>query len=143
MGHKRRFRGTYQTGFDIHLAVDDNATVAVIKAEISDGKFVTVTASAKREPGDEFDPQVGSDLATARALRKIADKIERQHRNVLKPTVIREPDPRGQAPEGFVELGPDSLLDERLIEAGFEVTDMETHPVVPPNPLGWLARYLK
>ncbi len=54
---------------DIHTLVDRNAAVAEVR-------YYT-TESSKRDKGDLFSPEVGRQLATARALQSLARYIEK------------------------------------------------------------------
>lgn len=63
----------------ITIASASDATVAT--AELGD---VTLTASAKREPGDRPDAAIGQNLATARVLVKVARRLERGARGRIK-----------------------------------------------------------
>jgi hypothetical protein len=58
---------------------DKDATVA--RAAMDN---ITATASAKREPGDKPDAVIGADLATARALARLAAKLERRARGRIR-----------------------------------------------------------
>lgn len=63
----------------IAVLTDGNATVAV--AEMGG---IQVAGSAKRDPCDRNDRDVGADLATARALRKLAGRLERRANGAVK-----------------------------------------------------------
>ena len=102
----------------IFILSDADATVAV--AETSD---VTMTAAAKREPGDRPDAAIGRDLATARVLAKVARRLERRARGRVKHAddvknarrEIRER--RGQSQAILDELAPEAQATlERLTE---------------------------
>jgi hypothetical protein len=54
---------------------DRNATVAAV-GWFQSGDHRTFSGSAKREPGDAYDPETGQMLATARALRRLANHLE-------------------------------------------------------------------
>ncbi len=45
---------------------------------------VTVRGSSGREPGDKANPVVGENLAVARALRSLANRLERQATGAMK-----------------------------------------------------------
>jgi hypothetical protein len=70
-----------QRGITLHILIvaDADATVAVAE---TDG--MTLTASAKREPGDRPDLAIGRDLAAARVLAKAARRLERRARGAVK-----------------------------------------------------------
>jgi hypothetical protein len=55
---------------------DRNATVASLAWSQNPADRRIFTGSAKREPGDAYDPETGRMLATARALRKLAAHLE-------------------------------------------------------------------
>lgn len=57
----------------VNLAIDRNATVAEAM-----GFGLAATGSAKREPGDPYSQTIGGNLATARALRGLAQKLEEE-----------------------------------------------------------------
>ena len=59
---------------------DHAATVARVTyySLYETGSPVSATGSAKREPGDEYDPETGRLLATARALEALARRLGKQ-----------------------------------------------------------------
>jgi hypothetical protein len=84
----------------IAVIVVTDADAAVALAAIGD---ISVTASSKREPGDRADPKIGSDLAVARALRKLARRLERrangavrQSQHVREQRAARKSEPPGE-----------------------------------------------
>lgn len=58
-----------------------DSTVTVARATL-DG--ITVTASARREPGDRPDAAIGAELATARALAALSRRLERRARGAVR-----------------------------------------------------------
>jgi hypothetical protein len=66
---------------DVSVIVVQDKDVTVARAAL-DG--ITVTASARREPGDRPDAGIGADLATARALARLASKLERRVRGRVR-----------------------------------------------------------
>lgn len=73
------------TGPRFTVLGDRNATVA----RISWGQF-HATGSSKREPGDKYDPEIGRQLAVARALRNLADKVQ-EHADAAVQELNPEP----------------------------------------------------
>jgi len=71
---------------NVHLAVLTDGDRTVVEATLHTYLNLSVTAagSSSREPGDKPDPQTGEALAVARALRRIAAKLERQARGKMK-----------------------------------------------------------
>ncbi len=77
---------------------DANATVAL--AEMGG---IRVSASSKREPGDRYDPRIGTDLAVARALRKISRKLERRANGAVRHAEhVKAARRAARSPEGVV-----------------------------------------
>lgn len=64
----------------ISVLSDHAATVArVTYASVyGTGIPVSATGSSKREPGDDYDPETGRLLATARALERLAGRLNRK-----------------------------------------------------------------
>ena len=58
----------------IHLTEDDTTTAAVAKLDLR-GDHFEATGSARRNPIDPPRPLVGEELAIARALSKLEEKI--------------------------------------------------------------------
>lgn len=109
-----------------------NAPRAITLVVTSDDSDVTiarlwlegleVTAFSKRERGDTFDAALGEQLAVARALRKMADKLERKangrmrmldsirrHKAEIRARKDR-PVPLGLTPKATELLGPRGVL---------------------------------
>ncbi len=61
---------------DIHTLVDRNAAMAEVRYYTTDRMFIA-TGSSKRDKGDLFSPEVGRQIATARALQSLARYIEK------------------------------------------------------------------
>lgn len=59
---------------------DRNATVAQVGLTFRDPSDdgLLATGSSKREPGEVYDPEVGRDLAIARALKNLSYQVEKQ-----------------------------------------------------------------
>lgn len=62
---------------------DGDVAIVVLSIEIN-GKKSTVTGSARRDPVDKPDPQLGLKLAYQRALEKLTSKIARQTLGKIK-----------------------------------------------------------
>lgn len=58
---------------------DGNVTIATMSMH-----GITVTGSAKREPGDKPDKQIGADLAVARAMHKMSRRLMRRANGAVK-----------------------------------------------------------
>ena len=68
-----------QLNLSLRTLVDRNAAVAEVTFVVNTpvgGSIYVKTGSSKREPGDPFDPDLGEQLAIARALRNLASSIE-------------------------------------------------------------------
>lgn len=76
----RNTKGAVSTHVLVGLIVADHATTAVVETQKADGSLLQAAADARLSPGDKFDARVGSDLALARALRKLANKLDREYR---------------------------------------------------------------
>lgn len=66
---------------------DHQATVVEIDwfyNDIVDGGIETVTASAKKDPHDKFDPEIARDLALGRALQKLGRRLEKRANGRIK-----------------------------------------------------------
>lgn len=78
------FRDDYVLSGAYYVSVtvlsDHAATVARVTYDSVDGSSASVSAtgSSKREPGDDYDPETGRLLATARALEKLAGRLNRK-----------------------------------------------------------------
>ena len=90
-GHKpwRDLRAARDPQMSMVIAGDRNATVAALtlrrpwrtgtgKGLRSCVRAVYVTGSAKREKGDPYEREIGTAFALARALRALADALERE-----------------------------------------------------------------
>lgn len=60
---------------DIHLDEDDDQTHAHAVLHGHDGVSVQSDGTARRNPGDAVIPEIGEELATARALNALADQV--------------------------------------------------------------------
>lgn len=69
---------------DIHIATDGSRTVVEAYLHTYLHKSVTAYGSSARDPQDKTDRKIGEALAVARALRKIAAKLERQAHGKMK-----------------------------------------------------------
>lgn len=70
-------------GVQVQVLADQDAAVAAVQASHWDAELghpvaTRTTGSSKRERGDAHDPEVGELLAVSRALRKLADKLEKK-----------------------------------------------------------------
>lgn len=63
---------------------DGDRTVVEAALHTYRNPSVTATGSSGREPVDKSDPHVGENLAVARALRSIANRLERQAQGYLR-----------------------------------------------------------
>jgi len=59
------------------------ATIALVTMEV-DGVSYTWTGTAKKDPTDKFDPEVGTKLALARAFTSAASQMNRQAQGKVK-----------------------------------------------------------
>jgi hypothetical protein len=66
---------TQEWTVDIHLDEDDDATHAHAVLHSRDGVAVHSDGEARRNPGDAVIPEIGEELATARALTSLAGKL--------------------------------------------------------------------
>lgn len=78
-----KFTGVAYGGVELLISVSAGATVVNARTSTADGKEVETSAWSKRNPEDRFDANTGADIATARALRNLADKLERPYRKLL------------------------------------------------------------
>lgn len=63
---------------DVDTLSDRNASVAAVKFNDSHhANDYAVTASAKREPGDQYDSGVGEQLAVGRALEQLGRELQK------------------------------------------------------------------
>lgn len=69
---------------NIEIATDGSRTVVEAAFHTYLHHSITATASSSRERGDKSDKKIGEALAVARALRKIADKLEHEARGTMK-----------------------------------------------------------
>ena len=60
-----------------------DASIAVVTTSIGD-QYYEETGTAKRDPSDKPNPEAGSKLALARALRNLANTLERQAEGQIK-----------------------------------------------------------
>lgn len=69
-----------KTFFDIPVEIiqTNDATISTVQYIYS--KNMSGWGTAKREAGDRFDSSIGEDLAVARALRELAEKLEARAR---------------------------------------------------------------
>jgi uncharacterized protein DUF1876 len=67
----------------INILTDGNRTVAEASLHTY-AAHVTGNGSSGREPGDKSDPKIGENLAIARALRKIANRLEKKAAGTMK-----------------------------------------------------------
>jgi len=74
----------------ISTLVDKNAAVAEVGysavSRTGGVLFYVETGSSKREAGDRFSPEIGEQLAVARALQKLARQILRDANQAVKET---------------------------------------------------------
>lgn len=69
---------------EVHAAIVTVATDGTVTlATVSMGGF-SVAASARRDPGDKNNPDIGADLAVARAFHAMARKFERQGNGAVR-----------------------------------------------------------
>lgn len=66
------------------ILTDGDRTVVEAALHTYRHRSVPAIASSSREPGDKSDPKIGEALAIARALRKIASKLEREAGGTMK-----------------------------------------------------------
>ena len=59
----------------IHLSEDDHDTHALAVLHSRDGIELHTSGSARRNPADASVPEIGEELATARALNALADRL--------------------------------------------------------------------
>lgn len=71
---------------NVQIYIHGDGDRTVVEARYTSYNFTTVpvTASAGREPGDKSDRQIGEAVAAARALRKIAKRLEKQAAGKMK-----------------------------------------------------------
>jgi len=66
----------YEVSLDVHIFVDSTEQFTVVNVFASkDGQIVEGVGVAKRNLEDEFDFEVGTNLATKRALLDLAEKF--------------------------------------------------------------------
>lgn len=73
------------TEYDVSVetVTSSEATIASISTVI-DGEIRTWTGTAKREPHDRFDPEIGKNLALSRAFAKASRKLEKAANGMVK-----------------------------------------------------------
>lgn len=72
---KERSKTTHEQFIvDVDVTVDRTQTYTTAVMQVPGD--VTLIGTAKRNPGDEYDPQTGRDLAVARVFRELADFLE-------------------------------------------------------------------
>ncbi len=64
---------TWNIGIEVIISGDNGTAHAVLTK--ADGQRVEGYGRARRNPDDEPHPEVGQELATARALRDLADRL--------------------------------------------------------------------
>lgn len=75
----------YKNGVvQLRMMTDGNRTVAEAVLHTYQHPSTAAVASSARERGDESDEKIGEALAVARALRKIASKLEKQAAGTMK-----------------------------------------------------------
>jgi hypothetical protein len=70
-GHRETAIGD---GPRVHYSIDESGDFTVVTLV---GKRFAASGAAKRNPRDPLDRQVGVDIASARALRDLADQVEK------------------------------------------------------------------
>ena len=70
----------------VHLSILTDGDRTVVEASLHTylNPSIPVVASSGREPGDKTDPEIGEALAVARALRKIANRLEKKAAGTMK-----------------------------------------------------------
>lgn len=70
--------------FTTNTVIDPKLRVVTTEVYANAGKYGIVSTGSSRCSGpDKFDPEIGSQLATARALKDLARKIEKNARKVV------------------------------------------------------------
>lgn len=73
---KESFQDNYEVTLDVYIFVDPTEQFTVVNLFANkDGEIVEGIGVAKRNTEDEFDYQVGTNLATKRALLELAEKF--------------------------------------------------------------------
>ena len=70
----------HRTEYMLRVSVlpDHGATAARVTYFADSTEVISATGSAKREPGDVYDPETGQLLAMSRALDRLAGKLRRR-----------------------------------------------------------------
>lgn len=69
------FYGYYTLQPDIDIDIMNDRDATIVQIELGD---IEVSASARREPGDKPDAEIGTLLAMARAYNKLAHKLSKR-----------------------------------------------------------------
>ena len=121
----KKIRPRRNMAVDVTILSDPYATVAQVSlldttVGVLDGGLLTATGSAKKEPGDVYDPVIDADLAVGRALvhlgeRMISDGnravrravLEQQKKTVCRKLHVTRPKPRHAKPLSVEEIRAD------------------------------------
>jgi hypothetical protein len=68
----------------VSVVSSSEATIAMIAITYPDGVTHTWTGTAKRDPEDKFNAEVGTKLALSRAFRSAASQLDRQANGLVK-----------------------------------------------------------
>jgi len=88
----------------VEINQGNRATIAEARTDV-DGEGVTASAEALRHPDDKNDPELGRQIATARALSSLANKLARRANGRVKMNddnsrrASEQPSPRTTEPK--------------------------------------------
>lgn len=71
-------------GLEISSIENHNATVVSVSYVIPNEGIITATGSSRRHPDDRYDPELGYQLAFARALESLSRKLNKRAQTKIR-----------------------------------------------------------